>query len=93
MGRAICVRRVPAGPDLALHAALRPVDGGERQMLLEALDALQPHSDLPALDRGYFGYMMVATSAQRGIPSAHAPMQAPGSAPTRVRVAARPSAL
>jgi len=93
MGRSICVRRVPAGPDLALHAALRPVDGGERQMLLEALDALLPHSDLPPLDRGYFGYMMVATSAQRGIPSAHAPMQAPGSAPTRVRVAARPSAL
>ena len=93
MGRAICVRRVPAGPDPAFHAALRPVDVGERQMLLEALDALLPHSDLPPLDRGYFDYMMVATSAQRGIPSAHAPMQAPGSAPTRVRVAARPSSL
>lgn len=39
------------GPELTLHAAFHPTDGGERQMLFEALDVLQPHTDLPLLDR------------------------------------------
>ncbi|MGQ7936768.1 transposase [Paraburkholderia sp. D1E] len=56
------------GPELTLHAALHPADGSERQMLFEALDVLQPHTDLLLLDRGYLGNMMVAALAQREIP-------------------------
>ena len=55
------------GPELTLHAALHPADGAERQMLLEALDVLQPNSDLLLLDRGFIGNMMVAALAQRKI--------------------------
>lgn len=55
------------GPELTLHAALHPADGAERQMLFEALDVLQPHTDLLLLDRGYIGNMMVAALAQREI--------------------------
>jgi len=55
------------GPELTLHAALHPADGAERQMLFEALDVLQPQTDLLLLDRGYIGNMMVAALAQRGI--------------------------
>src|ERR1700675_2612596 len=47
------------GPELTLHAALHPADGAERQMLFEALDVLQPRTDLLLLDRGYIGNMMV----------------------------------
>ncbi|MFP3564946.1 hypothetical protein [Paraburkholderia sp. SIMBA_030] len=36
-------------------------------MLFEALDVLQPHTDLLLLDRGYIGNMMVAALAQREI--------------------------
>ncbi|MFM0390166.1 transposase, partial [Paraburkholderia dipogonis] len=56
------------GSELTLHAALHPADGGERQMLFEALDVLQPHTDLLLLDRGYIGNAMVAALAQREIP-------------------------
>ncbi|MDR3454579.1 MAG: IS4 family transposase, partial [Rhodoferax sp.] len=56
------------GCELTLHAALHPADGSERQMLFEALDVLQPHTDLLLLDRGYIGNAMVATLAQREIP-------------------------
>ena len=56
------------GSELTLHAALHPADGGERQMLFEALDVLQPHTDLLLLDRGYIGNTMVAALAQREIP-------------------------
>ena len=56
------------GPELTLHAALHPADGAERQMLFEALDELQPRTDLLLLDRGYIGNTMVATLAQREIP-------------------------
>ncbi|WP_133661257.1 IS4 family transposase [Paraburkholderia sp. BL10I2N1] len=56
------------GPELTLYAALHPADGAERQMLFEALDVLQPHTDLLLLDRGYIGNTMVATLAQREIP-------------------------
>ena len=55
------------GPELTLHAALHPADGAERQMLFEALDVLQPHSDLLLLDRGFIGNAMVAALAQREI--------------------------
>jgi Transposase DDE domain len=56
------------GPELTLHAALYPADGAERQMLFEALDVLQPRTDLLLLDRGYIGNAMVAALAQREIP-------------------------
>jgi hypothetical protein len=56
------------GPELTLHAALHPADGAERQMLFEALDVLQPHTDLLLLDRGYIGNTMVAALVQREIP-------------------------
>jgi hypothetical protein len=56
------------GAELTLHASLHPADGAERQMLFEALDLLQPHTDLLLLDRGYIGNMMVAALAQREIP-------------------------
>src|SRR5258706_1668775 len=46
------------GPELTLHAALHPADGAERQMLFEALDLLQPQTDLLLVDRGYIGNMM-----------------------------------
>jgi hypothetical protein len=55
------------GPELTLHAAIHTADGAERQMLFEALDVLQPHTDLLLLDRGYVGNRMVATLAQREI--------------------------
>jgi len=55
------------GPELTLHAALHPADGAERQMLFEALDVLQPRTDLLLLDRGYIGNMMVAALVQREI--------------------------
>jgi hypothetical protein len=50
-----------------LRAALHPADGGERQMLFEALDVLQPNTDLLLLDRGFIGNTMVAALAQRQI--------------------------
>jgi Transposase DDE domain len=53
------------GPELTLHAALHPADGAERQMLFEALDVLQPRTDLLLLDRGYIGNAMVAALTQR----------------------------
>ncbi|MFM0088870.1 transposase [Paraburkholderia sediminicola] len=53
---------------MTLHAALHPADGAERQMLFEALDVLQPRTDLLLLDRGYIGNAMVAALAQREIP-------------------------
>lgn len=56
------------GAELTLHAALHPADGAERQMLFEALDVLQPHTDLLLLDRGYIGNTMVAALVQREIP-------------------------
>lgn len=56
------------GPELTLHAALHPADGAERQMLFEALDVLQPGTDLLLLDRGYIGNTTVATLVQREIP-------------------------
>ena len=55
------------GPELTLHAALHPADGAERQMLFEALDMLQPRTDLLLLDRGYIGNTMVAALTQREI--------------------------
>jgi hypothetical protein len=55
------------GAELTLHAALHPADGAERQMLFEALDVLQPRSDLLLLDRGYIGNTMVAALVQREI--------------------------
>lgn len=55
------------GPELTLHAALHPADGGERQMLFEALEVLQPNTDLLLLDRGFIGNTMVAALAQREI--------------------------
>lgn len=55
------------GPELTLHAALHPADGAERQMLFEALDVLQPRTDLLLLDRGYIGNTMVAALVQREI--------------------------
>jgi hypothetical protein len=55
------------GAELTLHAALHPADGAERQMLFEALDVLQPQTDLLLLDRGYIGNTMVAALAQREI--------------------------
>jgi hypothetical protein len=55
------------GPELTLHAALHPADGAGRQMLFEALDVLQPNSDLLLLDRGFIGNAMVAALAQREI--------------------------
>ncbi|MEX3946070.1 transposase, partial [Paraburkholderia sp. BR10937] len=55
------------GAELTLHAALHPADGAERQMLFEALHALQPRSDLLLLDRGYIGNTMVAALVQRDI--------------------------
>ena len=56
------------GPELTLHAALHPADGAERQMLFEALDVLQPNSDVLQVDRGFIGNAMVAALAQREIP-------------------------
>jgi hypothetical protein len=56
------------GPELTLHAALHPADGAERQMLFEALDMLQPRTDLLLLDRGDIGNTMVAALVQREIP-------------------------
>ncbi|TXC88270.1 IS4 family transposase [Paraburkholderia azotifigens] len=55
------------GPELTLHAALHSADGAERQMLFEALDVLQPCTDLLLLDRGFIGNAMVATLTQREI--------------------------
>jgi hypothetical protein len=55
------------GPELTLHAALHPADGAERQMLFEALEVLQPQTNLLLLDRGYIGNPMVAALAQREI--------------------------
>jgi hypothetical protein len=55
------------GPEVTLHAALHPADGAERQMLFEALDVLQPGSDVLLLDRGFVGNAMVATLVQRDI--------------------------
>jgi hypothetical protein len=56
------------GSELTLHAALHCADGAERQMLFEALDALQPRSDLLLLDRGFIGNTMAAILVQRDIP-------------------------
>ena len=55
------------GTELTLHASLHPADGSERQMLFEALDALDPAQDLLVLDRGYVGNTMAATLAQHGM--------------------------
>ncbi|PTB30293.1 hypothetical protein C9I56_02710 [Paraburkholderia caribensis] len=40
------------GRGLTLYAALRPADGGERQMLFEPLDVLQGRIDPLLLDHG-----------------------------------------
>ena len=55
------------GAELTLHARLHSADGGERQMLFEALDELAPDRDLLVLDRGYPGNWMAAALAQRGL--------------------------
>lgn len=55
------------GTELTLHASLHQADGSERQMLFEALDALDPAQDLLVLDRGYVGNTMAATLAQHGM--------------------------
>lgn len=54
------------GTELTLHASLHPANGAERDMLLQALDVVDPENDLFVLDRGYVGNAMVATLAQRG---------------------------
>ncbi|MEM5346445.1 IS4/IS5 family transposase, partial [Paraburkholderia azotifigens] len=55
------------GPELTSHAALHSADGAERQMLIEALDVLQPCTDLLLLDRGFIGNALVASLTQREI--------------------------
>lgn len=55
------------GTELTLHASLHPADGSERQMLFEALGALDAEQDLLVLDRGYIGNTMAATLAQHGL--------------------------
>ncbi|MFM0349765.1 hypothetical protein [Paraburkholderia sp. RL17-347-BIC-D] len=62
-------------------------------MLFEALDVLQPHTDLLLLDHAYIGKTMVAALAQREIPfcmrvNAHLT----GNASPHSLAAARPSA-
>jgi hypothetical protein len=52
------------GAELTLHASLQPADGSERQMLFEALDAVQPDNDLLVLDRGLPGNTMAAILSQ-----------------------------
>ena len=52
------------GAELTLHASLHPADGSERQMLFEALDAVQPDNDLLVLDRGLPGNTMAAILSQ-----------------------------
>ncbi len=55
------------GAELTLAASRHANDGSERQMLFEALDAVQPLTDLLVLDRGLLGACMVAilTQSQR----------------------------
>jgi hypothetical protein len=55
------------GTELTLHASRHPADGSERQMLFEALDALDPAQDLLVLDRGYVGNTIAVTLAQHGL--------------------------
>ncbi|MCX7563572.1 transposase [Xanthomonadaceae bacterium XH05] len=55
------------GAEWTLHASLHAPDGCERQMLLEALDELEPGRDVLVLDRGYPGNAMAAALAQRGV--------------------------
>lgn len=47
-----------------LHASLHAADGSERQMLFEALDGVQPQTDLLVLDRGYPGNALAAALPQ-----------------------------
>lgn len=53
-----------AGAELTLHASLHPADGSERQMLFEALDHVQPLTDLLVLDRGFSGTTTIASLVQ-----------------------------
>ena len=53
-----------AGAELTLHASLHPADGSERQMLFEALDHVQPITDLLVLDRGFSGTPTIAALIQ-----------------------------
>lgn len=39
--------------EVTLHASLHAAGGSERQMLFEALDVVQLHTDLLVLDRGF----------------------------------------
>jgi len=52
------------GAELTLHASLHAADGSERQMLFEALDVVQPQTDLLVLDRGYPGNALAAALIQ-----------------------------
>lgn len=52
------------GAELTLHASLHAADGSERQMLFEALDVVQPQTDLLVLDRGYPGNALAAALTQ-----------------------------
>jgi hypothetical protein len=54
------------GAELTLHAAVYGAEGGERQMLVEALDLLGP-DDVLVLDRGYPAAWLVALLTERGI--------------------------
>ncbi len=54
------------GAELTLNAAVYGVEGSERQMLVEALDLLDPH-DVLVLDRGYPAAWLVALLCERGI--------------------------
>lgn len=52
------------GAELTLHASLHAADGSERQMLFEALDVIQPQTDLLVLDRGYPSHTLAAVLSQ-----------------------------
>ncbi len=52
------------GAELTLHASLHAADGSERQMLFEALDVVQPQTDLLVLDRGYPSNALAAALTQ-----------------------------
>lgn len=55
------------GSELTLHAQVHSACVGERAMLVEALDALDPAQDVLLLDRGYPAAWLVALLKQRGI--------------------------
>jgi hypothetical protein len=52
------------GSELTLHASLHAADGSERQMLFEALDVIQPQTDVLVLDRGYPSHALAAVLSQ-----------------------------